>query len=231
MQSTRKTARMAMGSSRSLPFWSSLSSSVGLVTVNDGSNVHVSPGHSNWLEELCMRLTLLSRMLPRFARLMSSRTSGGMLSALTSRVGNFALHQHVSYRVALEETGRTNPIVPAPFDAQSTQHACVPPLRSCARSHRLSLCAHRVRFSIRVIQPVLSRSSLDCWRSLAWRALHRSKILSLHCMTELCGRCALLWILVQAQVARLQSSIRARRDTSSGSPGALPMSSDRGLHL
>ena len=51
--------------------------------VNDGSNVHVSPGHSNWLEELCMRLTLLSRMLPRFAQLMSSRTSGGMLSALT----------------------------------------------------------------------------------------------------------------------------------------------------
>ena len=42
--------------------------------VNDGSNVHLSPGHSNWLEELCMRLTLLSRMLPRFARLMSSRT-------------------------------------------------------------------------------------------------------------------------------------------------------------
>ena len=69
--------------------------------VNDGSDVHLSPGHSNWLEELCMRLTLLSLMLPRFARLMSSRTSGGMLSALTSRVGNFALHQHVSYRVAL----------------------------------------------------------------------------------------------------------------------------------
>ena len=75
--------------------------------VNDGSDVHLSPGHSNWLEELCMRLTLLSRMLPRFARLMSSRTSGGMLSALTSRVGNFALHQHVSYRVALGGTGRT----------------------------------------------------------------------------------------------------------------------------
>ena len=59
--------------------------------VNDGSDVHLSPGHSNWLEELCMRLTLLSRILPRFARLMSGRTSGGMLSALTSRVGNFAL--------------------------------------------------------------------------------------------------------------------------------------------
>ena len=69
--------------------------------VNDGSNVHSSPGHSNWLEELCMRLTFLSLMLPRFARLMSSRTSGGMLSALTSRVGNFALHQNVSYRVTL----------------------------------------------------------------------------------------------------------------------------------
>jgi hypothetical protein len=69
--------------------------------VNDGSDIHSSPGHSNWLEELCMRLTFLSRMLPRFARLMSSRTSGGMLSALTSRVGNLALHQNVSYRVAL----------------------------------------------------------------------------------------------------------------------------------
>jgi hypothetical protein len=54
-----------------------------------------------------MRLTLLSHMLPRFARLMSSRTNGGMLSALTSRVGNFALLQNVSYRVALEETIRT----------------------------------------------------------------------------------------------------------------------------
>jgi hypothetical protein len=39
--------------------------------------------------------------------LMSSRTSGGMLSALTSRVGNFVLHQNVSYRVALEQTDRT----------------------------------------------------------------------------------------------------------------------------
>jgi hypothetical protein len=38
---------------------------------------------------------------------MSSRTSGGMLSALTSRVGNLALRQNVSYRVALEETIRT----------------------------------------------------------------------------------------------------------------------------
>jgi hypothetical protein len=76
--------------------------------VNDGSNVHLSPGHSNWLEELCMRLTLLSLMLPRFARLMSSRTSGGMLSALTSRVGNLALHQNVSYRVALRQTDRTH---------------------------------------------------------------------------------------------------------------------------
>ena len=38
---------------------------------------------------------------------MSSRTSGGMLSALTSRVGNFVLHQNVSYRVALEGTNRT----------------------------------------------------------------------------------------------------------------------------
>jgi len=54
-----------------------------------------------------MRLTLLFRILPRFARLMSSRTSGGMLSALTSRVGNLALRQNVSYRVALEETIRT----------------------------------------------------------------------------------------------------------------------------
>ena len=54
-----------------------------------------------------MRLTLLSHMLPRFVRLMSSRTNGGMLSALTSRVGNLALRQNVSYRVALEETGRT----------------------------------------------------------------------------------------------------------------------------
>ncbi len=69
--------------------------------VNDGSDVHSSPGHSNWLEELCMRLTFLFRMFPRFARLMSSRTSGGMLSALTSRVGNLALRQNVSYRVAL----------------------------------------------------------------------------------------------------------------------------------
>jgi hypothetical protein len=38
---------------------------------------------------------------------MSSRTSGGMLSALTSRVGNLALHQNVSYRVALGLTDRT----------------------------------------------------------------------------------------------------------------------------
>ncbi len=35
-----------------------------------------------------MRLMFLFHMLPRFAGLMSSRTSGGMLSALTSRVGN-----------------------------------------------------------------------------------------------------------------------------------------------
>jgi len=41
---------------------------------------------------------------------MSSRTSGGMLSALTSRVGNFVLHQNVSYRVALGRTGRTVPL-------------------------------------------------------------------------------------------------------------------------
>ena len=75
--------------------------------VNDGSDVHSSPGPSNWLEELCMRLTLLFRMFPRFARLMSSRTSGGMLSALTSRVGNLALRQNVSYRVALDRTCRT----------------------------------------------------------------------------------------------------------------------------
>ncbi len=75
--------------------------------VNDGSGVHLSPDPSNWLEELCMRLTLPSHILPRFARLMSSRTSGGMLSALTSRVGNCALHQNVSYRVALEGTNRT----------------------------------------------------------------------------------------------------------------------------
>ncbi len=54
-----------------------------------------------------MRLTFLLRIFPRFARLISSRTNGGMLSALTSRVGNLALHQNVSYRVALEETGRT----------------------------------------------------------------------------------------------------------------------------
>src|SRR5438270_12966189 len=54
-----------------------------------------------------MRLTLRSHMLPRFVRLMSSRTNGGMLSALTSRVGNLALRQNVSYRVALEGTNRT----------------------------------------------------------------------------------------------------------------------------
>ena len=54
-----------------------------------------------------MRLTLLFHMLPRFVRLMSSRTNGGMLSALTSRVGNLALRQNVSYRVALEQTNRT----------------------------------------------------------------------------------------------------------------------------
>ncbi len=48
-----------------------------------------------------MRLILLFHMLPRFVRLMSSRTNGGMLSALTSRVGNLALRQNVSYRVAL----------------------------------------------------------------------------------------------------------------------------------
>jgi len=46
-------------------------------------------------------------MLPRFVRLMSSRTNGGMLSALTSRVGNLALRQNVSYRVALRLTDRT----------------------------------------------------------------------------------------------------------------------------
>ena len=35
--------------------------------VNDGSDVHLSPGHSNWLEEFCMRLTFLFRIFPRFA--------------------------------------------------------------------------------------------------------------------------------------------------------------------
>jgi hypothetical protein len=54
-----------------------------------------------------MRLLLLLRILPRFAGLRSSRPSGGMLSALTSRVRNCALHQNVSYRVALEQTDRT----------------------------------------------------------------------------------------------------------------------------
>ena len=82
--------------------------------VNDGSGVHLSPDPSNWLEELCKRLPLLSHILPRFARLMSSRTSGGMLSALTSRVGNCALHQNVSYRVALGRTGRTVPMILKP---------------------------------------------------------------------------------------------------------------------
>jgi hypothetical protein len=66
-----------------------------------------------------MRLALLFRMLPRFARLISSRTNGGMLSALTSRIGNLALHQNASYRVALEETGRTEPIEPTPSGAYS----------------------------------------------------------------------------------------------------------------
>ena len=55
-----------------------------------------------------MRLALLFRMLPRFVRLISSRTNGGMLSALTSRIGNLALHQNASYRVALGETDRTH---------------------------------------------------------------------------------------------------------------------------
>ena len=49
----------------------------------------------------------LFRMLPRFARLISSRTGGGMLSALTSRVGNCALLQSSSLRVALGLTDRT----------------------------------------------------------------------------------------------------------------------------
>ncbi len=50
---------------------------------------------------------------------MSSRTSGGMLSAPTSRVGNCALHQNVSYRVALGETDRTD----APMSTIEIQQA------------------------------------------------------------------------------------------------------------
>jgi hypothetical protein len=75
--------------------------------VNDGSNVHSSPGHgqlarrASYETYASMRLMLLLHILPRFAKLMSSRTGGGMLSALTSRVRNFALHHNGSYRVTL----------------------------------------------------------------------------------------------------------------------------------